>query len=112
MALRINYEKCTGCGKCQSACDLYSAIFESRIPDPEECENCDTCIGMACDFYAEGQKTYAIDSYRCTECMQDSDTPKCSSVCPVDGCIEPDPYFKEAREQLLEKRAKLIPSEK
>ncbi|MBT3363716.1 MAG: 4Fe-4S binding protein [Chloroflexi bacterium] len=106
MALRINIEKCTACGKCQSVCS-YNAIYESRIPDPEECEHCDVCIGMNCDFFAEGEKTYVIDSYRCTECIEDSDAPKCIASCPVNDCIEPDPYFKETREQLLEKRTKL-----
>ena len=107
MALRIDYEKCTGCGNCQSACDINNAIYESRIPDPEECEHCDVCIGMDCDFYAEGDVVFVIDPDRCTECIQDIDSPKCVKVCPVSDCIVPDDYRKETEEQLLEKRRKI-----
>ncbi|MFC1905986.1 4Fe-4S binding protein [Chloroflexota bacterium] len=107
MALRIDYDKCTGCGACQPACDLNNAIYESRIPNPEECEHCDVCIGMDCDFYAEGDVVFVIDSDRCTECIQDADSPKCIEVCPVSDCIAPDKYCSEAEEQLLQKRQKI-----
>ncbi len=107
MALIIDYDKCTGCGACQPACDTNNAIYESRIPDPEECEHCDVCIGVDCDFYAEGDVTYVIDPDRCTNCIQDAESPKCSTVCPVHNCIVPDKYHEETEEQLLEKRRKI-----
>ena len=107
MALRIDYDKCTGCGACQPVCDLNNAIYESRIPDPEECEHCDVCIGMDCDFYAEGDVVFVIDADRCTECIQDADLPKCVKVCPVSDCIVLDSYHKETDEQLIEKQGKI-----
>jgi ferredoxin len=107
MALIIDCEKCTGCGTCQPACDINNAIYESRLPDPEECEHCDVCIGMNCDYFAEGDVIYGIDPDRCTECIQDSDAPKCVKVCPINDCIVPDEYRKETKEQLLEKRQKM-----
>ena len=108
MALQIDIDKCTGCGKCKPVCDVNDAIYEGRLPDPDECEHCDVCIGMDCDYYAEGKVVFVIESDRCTECVGDADEPKCVAVCPVTDCITPDPYCEETNDQLLAKRQKIL----
>ena len=50
---------------------------------------------------------YVIDALRCTECVGAEDEPQCKLVCPVAGCVVPNPDFTETREQLLEKYGSL-----
>jgi ferredoxin len=59
MALKIIASTCSVCGACEF-----------------ECPN--AAISMKNDVYV-------IKATACTEC--DGDDPKCSSVCPVEGCI-------------------------
>ena len=59
MALKITTSTCSACGACEF-----------------ECPN--AAIAM------KGE-TYVIKASACTEC--DGDTPKCTSVCPVENCI-------------------------
>ena len=69
-----------------------------------ECTACDACRPVCPNqAIAAGDPVYVIDPARCTECVGAEDEPQCRLVCPVDGCITPDPDFRETREQLLEK---------
>jgi len=76
-----------------------------RITD--ECINCDVCE-PPCPNQAitMGQDYYVIDPDRCTECVGHFDEPQCQVVCPVE-CIELDPAWKESRDVLLVKYARL-----
>lgn len=59
MAMKIIASQCSACGACEF-----------------ECPN--AAIAMKGD-------AYIIKASACTEC--DGDDPKCTAVCPVDGCI-------------------------
>lgn len=115
MAYRIDREKCTGCGACQPVCDIDKAIFESRIPDPDECMQCEVCVGFDCDIFCDGKVIYVIDPERCTECVlhkvKDYQSPRCAEICPIKDCVIPDPSHHETKEQLLEKWHKIHPGE-
>jgi hypothetical protein len=52
-----------------------------------------------------------IDALRCTECVGAEDEPQCKLVCPVEGCIIPNPDFSETREQLLAKIPRAAPDQ-
>jgi ferredoxin len=80
MALLIN-EECISCGACEPDC-------------PNEA-------------ISQGDSIYVIDPDKCTECVGAHDAPKCIEVCPVEGCIVPDPNHAESREQLEQKYASL-----
>ncbi|MCX6013135.1 MAG: 4Fe-4S binding protein [Chloroflexi bacterium] len=105
MAYKITSSKCTGCSKCKNVCPD-KAIVESRLPDPDECQSCDVCIGFDCDIFSEGTKTYIIEPGNCTECINSS-KPVCIDICPVKGCIKQDTDHKETKEQLIAKSEKL-----
>jgi len=80
MALLIN-EECISCGACEPDC-------------PNEA-------------ISQGDSIYVIDPDKCTECVGAHDAPKCIEVCPVEGCIVPDPSRVESREDLEQKYASL-----
>jgi ferredoxin len=80
MALLIN-EDCISCGACEP-----------------ECPN---------EAIAQGDSIYVIDADKCTECVGAHDTSKCVDVCPVDGCIVPDPNHVESKDELQAKYEKL-----
>jgi ferredoxin len=71
-----------------------------------ECINCGACE-PECPNTAitAGDPIYLIDAVKCTECVGAYDTPRCVEVCPVDGCIIPDPENAETKEQLQAKYA-------
>jgi ferredoxin len=74
----------------------------------EECINCGNCEpDCPNEAIHAGDSTYVIDSGRCTECVGAFDAPKCVEICPIDGCIVPDPAFLESREALEAKYATL-----
>jgi len=83
MAYKIT-DDCISCGACEA-----------------ECKN---------EAISEGQEIYIIDPDRCTECVGNFESPKCSEVCPVDACV-PAPEYEENKEQLLEKWRRLHSSE-
>ena len=107
MAYNIDRKKCTGCAACKAVCDTAQAIFEWKIPDPDECMQCEYCDTWDCDIFCDGRAIYIIDPERCTECVGNYNSPRCVEVCPIDDCIFPDPDHKETQEQLLQKRHKL-----
>ncbi|NLY64231.1 MAG: YfhL family 4Fe-4S dicluster ferredoxin [Alcaligenaceae bacterium] len=73
----------------------------------DECINCDVCEPQCPnDAISMGDEFYIIDPDKCTECVGHHDEPRCMLVCPVD-CIEPNPEWKEDKEQLMFKYRKL-----
>lgn len=82
MALKIIADECLSCGACEP-----------------ECAN---------EAISEGEISYVIEPDKCTECVGNFESPKCTEGCPVDACV-PDPGHRETREQLLEKWQKLHP---
>ena len=70
----------------------------------ETCTACDACVPECPnEAITAGNPIYVIDPLKCTECVGAKDEPQCRLVCPVDGCIEDDPDFRESREELLAK---------
>ena len=75
----------------------------------DECISCGACQPECPNAaISEGKTVYVIDPAKCTECVGSHDASKCAEVCPV-GAPNPDPAYKETREQLLEKWKKLHP---
>lgn len=68
------------------------------------CSACDACLSECPNEAITAGKIYSIDPEKCTECVGHYDTPECVEMCPVAGCIVPDPSYDETREQ-LEKKA-------
>ena len=68
-----------------------------------ECTACDACKPVCPNEAIAAGESYVIDALRCTECVGAEDEPQCRLVCPVEGCIVPNPDFSESREELLEK---------
>ena len=83
MAYKIT-EECISCGACEA-----------------ECKN---------EAISEGEEIYIIDPNKCTECVGNSESPKCAEVCQVDAAM-PDSDHVESREELLAKWHKLHPGE-
>ena len=75
MAYKIT-DDCISCGACEA-----------------ECKN---------EAISEGETSYVIDPDKCTECVGNFESPKCTEVCPVDACVAA-PDHEESKEQLLEK---------
>ena len=74
----------------------------------DECINCDVCEPECPnDAISQGDTVYVIDPNKCTECVGHYDTPQCVEVCPVD-CIPMNPDYKESKEQLQAKYARLM----
>jgi ferredoxin len=72
----------------------------------------DTCISCgACEpecpntSISAGDSIYLIAPAKCTECVGAYDSPRCIEVCPVEGCIIPDPEHAESKEELQAKYA-------
>jgi ferredoxin len=77
----------------------------------DDCLSCGACEAECKNqAISEGEASYVIDPNKCTECVGNSESPRCAQVCPVDACV-PDPNYKESKEQLLEKWRSLHPSE-
>ena len=82
MAMNIN-EECISCGACEP-----------------ECPNQAISLGAA---------IYTIDHGRCTECVGAADTPRCTEVCPIEGCITVPPELMESRDVLQSRYEQLHP---
>ena len=77
----------------------------------DDCMSCGTCEAECKNqAISEGETSYVIDSDKCTECVGNSDSPKCAEVCPVEACV-PDPDHKESKQQLLGRWRSLHPGE-
>lgn len=71
------------------------------------CSGCvDECPNMAIAL-ADSGAGYVIDPSRCTECIGAFPEPQCAALCPT-VCIVPDTELAETREQLEEKRRRLL----
>ncbi|MCC4118672.1 YfhL family 4Fe-4S dicluster ferredoxin [Aromatoleum toluclasticum] len=72
-----------------------------------DCINCGVCE-MDCpnEAISPGEDIFVIDPTKCTECVGHYDKSQCVTVCLSD-CIFPDPAFKESRDQLQEKYARM-----
>jgi len=68
-----------------------------------DCTACDACRPVCPNEAIKAGEPYVIDALRCTECVGAEDEPQCRLVCPVDGCVEDDPDFREPRDELLAK---------
>ena len=74
----------------------------------EECISCGACEpDCPNEAITQGDSIYVIDPDKCTECVGAHDTPKCIEVCPVEGCIIPDPNHLESRDDLEAKYQRL-----
>jgi ferredoxin len=81
MAYKIT-DECISCGACEP-----------------ECQN---------EAISEGEEIYVIDHDKCTECVGNFESPKCSEVCSVDAAVL-DPEHVESRHELLDKWHRLHP---
>jgi ferredoxin len=74
----------------------------------EECIACGACE-PECPNQAitEAGSIYVIDAAKCTECVGAYEVPRCIEVCPVDGCIVPDPEHAEGPDELRAKYERL-----
>jgi ferredoxin len=74
----------------------------------EDCISCGACE-PECPNAAigGGDSIFLVNADLCTECVGAFDAPKCVEVCPVEGCIVPDPQHREAREALEAKYHRL-----
>jgi len=47
MAVRVDVEKCNGCGKCVEVCPVEAIrIEEKKAVINEQCVDCETCISL------------------------------------------------------------------
>ena len=67
----------------------------------DDCINCDVCEPVCPNGAIHaGERIYAIDPARCTECVGHFPEPQCQVVCPV-ACIPRDPQRLEPRSVLM-----------
>ena len=64
-----------------------------------DCINCGACEPECPNTaISAGDSIYVVDPEKCTEIVGAYDNPRCVEVCPVDGCIVPDPENAESKE--------------
>lgn len=74
----------------------------------EDCIACGVCVPECPNEAIEPwSDLFRIRGGRCTECVGHHATPKCQELCPVSGCIVPNPMRPETREMLEEKSRRL-----
>ncbi|CAG0991085.1 MAG: 4Fe-4S dicluster domain-containing protein [Bacteroidetes bacterium] len=113
MAIVIT-DECINCGACEPECPN-NAIYEGgaswRFSEGTTLSGSFTRLsGDSVDADAEqtplSDDFYFIVPDKCTECVGFHDEPQCAAVCPVDCCVD-DPNFRESKEELEAKKAKL-----
>ncbi len=63
----------------------------------EECISCGACEPECPNTaIAAGDSIYVINAELCQECEGAFESPQCITVCPVEGCIIPDPNHPKA----------------
>ncbi|MSQ71065.1 MAG: YfhL family 4Fe-4S dicluster ferredoxin [Betaproteobacteria bacterium] len=73
----------------------------------DQCINCDVCEPVCPNgAIAQGVEIYVIAPALCTECVGHFEVPQCVEICPV-NCIPLNPDFRESRQQLQAKYARL-----
>jgi ferredoxin len=56
----------------------------------EECVSCGICEPECPnEAITQGDDIYVIDATACNECVDDTGSPRCLEVCPVDGAVVP-----------------------
>lgn len=75
----------------------------------ETCSLCDACRDECPNEAISMGTPYKIEPDKCTECVSYFDEPQCVLMCPIKGCIIPDPDHVESREE-LEAKAKRLSS--
>ncbi|MGZ3182801.1 MAG: YfhL family 4Fe-4S dicluster ferredoxin [Telluria sp.] len=74
----------------------------------DDCINCDVCEPECPnEAISMGPEIYVIDPQKCTECVGHFDEPQCQQVCPV-SCIPIHPDFRESKDELQAKYARLM----
>lgn len=69
----------------------------------DDCTNCTACEPECPNnAISEGDGIYVIDPDKCTECVGHFEESQCVLVCPV-NCIEPDPKYRETKDELKRK---------
>jgi ferredoxin len=72
------------------------------------CIRCNACITECPNGgIRETPTIYVIDAELCTECVGAFDRPQCEEICPIEGCIVPDPRTTESRAQMAARQARL-----
>ncbi len=113
MAIKIT-EECINCGACEPECPnnaIYEGGAEWRFSDGTTLSgNVTKMDGTSVDASA-AQTPVSMDLYfivhdKCTECVGFHDEPQCAAVCPVDCCVD-DENYRESKEDLLAKKAKM-----
>lgn len=89
MATKILADLCINCGACEPEC-------------PNEAITDGSDVGI---------DAYYIHPDLCTECVGEADHEQCHAVCPVEGCIIPDPDIIEEEQVLIERALKLHPTD-
>ena len=113
MAIKIT-DDCINCGACEPECPnnaIYEGGAEWRFSDGTTVKGPFTMLdGTTVDSDAaqtpKSMDLYYIVSDKCTECVGFHDEPQCAAVCPVDCCVD-DENFRESKEVLLDKKAKM-----
>lgn len=74
----------------------------------DDCINCGVCI-PECPNHAiqEGESIPYIRQGRCTECIDDHETPQCVMLCPIVGAVVKNRNRVESERVLREKRARV-----
>ena len=74
----------------------------------EDCVNCGVCEPECPnEAISEGDDIFVIECEHCTECGGGYEEAQCVEGCPVD-CIPKDPEHEETKEELLEKKERLV----
>ena len=113
MAIKIT-EECINCGACEPECPnnaIYEGGAEWRFSDGTTVKGSYSMLdGAVVDADAaqtpKSMDIYYIVSDKCTECVGFHDEPQCAAVCPVDCCVD-DENYRESKEVLLDKKAKM-----
>jgi ferredoxin len=101
MATKIIADLCINCSACEVNSDP-KATYKSPSTCPQ---------GAITDGSDVGVEGYFIHPDLCNECVGHYGSEHCISVCPVDGCIIPDPDLVEDEATLIARALKIHPTD-